>query len=79
MVNLRTFEVPTVMKHGLGAVKTLADQVKALGLKRPLIVTDPGIVRAGLLERAAAPLKAAHLDYLLFHCPGGRRRRLLPA
>lgn len=66
MINVRSFEVPTVMRHGLGAVKTLADEVKALGLKRPLVVTDPGIVRAGLLEHATASLDAAHLDYLVF-------------
>jgi choline dehydrogenase len=63
---VRTFEVPTVMKHGLGAVKVLADEVIALGLRRPLIVTDPGIVRAGLLERATASLRAAQLSYLVF-------------
>jgi choline dehydrogenase len=65
MINVRSFEVPTVMKHGLGAVRTLADEVKALGLKRPLIVTDPGIVRVGLLEHATASLKAAQMDYLV--------------
>jgi choline dehydrogenase len=66
MMNVRSFEVPTVMRHGLGAIRTLADEVKALGLKRPVVVTDPGIVRAGLLEHATAPLAAAHLDYLVF-------------
>jgi hypothetical protein len=54
------------MKHGLGAVRTLADEVKVLGLKRPLIVTDPGIVQVGLLEHATVSLKAAQLDYLVF-------------
>jgi len=63
---VRTFEVPTVMKHGLGAVNALADEVTALGLRRPLIVTDPGIVRAGLLERATASLRAAQMSYLVF-------------
>ncbi|WP_374687774.1 iron-containing alcohol dehydrogenase, partial [Promineifilum sp.] len=66
MTQVRTFEVPTVMKHGLGAINTLADEVKSLGIKRPLLVTDPGCVRAGLLEQAAAPLKAAHVDYVVF-------------
>jgi choline dehydrogenase len=66
-VNLiRSFEIPTVMKHGLGAIASLADQVKDLGLKRPLIVTDPGIVKAGLLERATEPLQCAQLDYVVF-------------
>lgn len=63
---IRSFEIPTVMKHGLGATASLADQVKDLGLKRPLIVTDPGIVKAGLLERVTEPLQCAKLDYVVF-------------
>jgi choline dehydrogenase len=55
------------MKHGLGAVSGLADEVRALGMQRPLIVTDSGIVNAGLLERVTAPLAAANLDYEIFY------------
>jgi len=66
MPTVRSFVIPTVMKHGLGAVQTLADETKALEMKRPLVVTDPGIVKAGLLERATAPLKAANMGYAVF-------------
>lgn len=66
MLNVRSFEIPTVMKHSLGAIAALADEARALGMKRPLIVTDPGIVKAGLLERAVAPLQAANIDYAVF-------------
>ncbi len=66
MIDLRSFEVPTVMKHGLGAIKAVADEVKGLGIKRSLIVTDSGLVKAGLLERLTAPLRAANLDYVVF-------------
>jgi choline dehydrogenase len=54
------------MKHGLGAIQTLADEARALGLKRPLIVTDSGIVKAGLLDRATTPFKAANIGYAVF-------------
>ncbi|MCK6626322.1 MAG: iron-containing alcohol dehydrogenase [Anaerolineae bacterium] len=66
MTNIRSFEIPTVMKHGLGAINALADEAKALGMKRPLIVTDPGVVKAGLLDRTIKPLQAANLDYVVF-------------
>lgn len=66
MTHVRSFEIPTVMKHGLGAISTLADEAKALGMKRPLVVTDPGIVQAGLLERATVPLNAGNLDFAVF-------------
>jgi choline dehydrogenase len=65
-VNIRSFEIPTVMKHGLGAINALADEAKALGMKRPLIVTDPGVVKAGLLDRTIKPLQAVNLDYVIF-------------
>ena len=66
MTIIRSFEIPTVMKHGLGAIKALADEARAMGMVRPLIVTDPGVVRAGLLDRAVAPLKAANLSFAVF-------------
>ncbi len=66
MTNIRSFEIPTVMKHGLGAINALADEARAMGMKRPLLVTDPGVVKAGLLDRAVAPLKAANLSYAVF-------------
>lgn len=65
-MNIRSFEIPTVMKHGLGAINALADEARALGMTRPLLVTDPGVVRAGLLERAITPLKAANLSFAVF-------------
>jgi choline dehydrogenase len=65
-VNIRSFEIPTVMKHGLGAINALADEARTLGMNRPLLVTDPGVVRAGLLDRAVAPLKTANLSFAVF-------------
>ena len=65
-MNLRSFAVPTVMKHGLGVTAAVADEAKAMGIKRPLVITDPGIVQAGLLERVTEPLRAAKMDYLVF-------------
>jgi choline dehydrogenase len=66
MPHIRSFVIPTVMKHGLGAIATLSDEAKALGMKRPLLVTDGGIVKAGLLERATAPLKAGNVDFVVY-------------
>jgi choline dehydrogenase len=66
MINLRSFEVPTVVKHAPGAIAFLADEAKALGSKRPMLVTDQGLVKAGLVEQATDILDAANLDYVLF-------------
>lgn len=65
-MSIRSFEIPTMMKHGLGAINALADEARALRMTRPLIVTDPGVVKAGLLDRATARLKAANLSFAVF-------------
>ena len=63
---MRSFVIPTVMHHGPGAVAALPQIVQELGLRRPMIVTDPGIARAGLLERITQPLSAARGDYVIW-------------
>ena len=66
MVTLKSFEVPTVVKHAPGALACLADEVKALGVKRPMLVTDQGLVKAGVVGQAVKVLKAGGLDCVLF-------------
>ncbi len=66
MINLRSFEVPTVVKHAKGALSCLADEVKVLGVRRPMLVTDKGLVNAGLVEEVVGVLKAKNVDYVLF-------------
>jgi choline dehydrogenase len=48
---VRSVEVPTRLVHGPGAVASLGDALASLGVTRPLLVTDPGVIAAGLLER----------------------------
>src|ERR1700716_4138892 len=50
------------MVHAIGALSALGDEAASLNIKRPLVVTDQGIVKAGLLDEALKPLRAAGLD-----------------
>jgi choline dehydrogenase len=54
---IRSVEVPTRLVHGPGAVRRLAEALGELGVTRPLLVTDPGVVAAGLVERAVDGLE----------------------
>ena len=54
---VRSVEVPTRLVHGVGAISRLGETLRELGVTRPLLVTDPGVVAAGLAERALE-----HLD-----------------
>ena len=56
----------TRVVFGEGTLKQLGQLVEVLGGTRILLVTDPGIVSAGLADRAIAPLKSASLDFFMF-------------
>ena len=54
---VRAVSVPTRLVHGAGAVSSLARETAGLGISRPLLVTDPGVSSAGLVDRVLP-----HLD-----------------
>ncbi len=58
--------VPTDIHFGSGAVRSLPDRVAALGARRVLLVTDPGVRAAGLVGRAAGPLEEAGVSVTIF-------------
>jgi choline dehydrogenase len=56
---VRSVEVPTRLVHGPGALARLGDVVAELGITRPMLVSDPGVAAAGLVERALERLDNA--------------------
>jgi choline dehydrogenase len=67
VARIRSFETPTVMKHGFGAIRSLGAEAAALGLARPMIVTDAGVERAGILAQATRSLNTARIAHVLFN------------
>jgi choline dehydrogenase len=59
---IRSVEVPTRMVHGPGSIGRLGELAGELGITRPLLVTDPGVVGAGLADEALRQL----VDAVLF-------------
>ncbi len=57
---------PRLMQIGGGAVAQVATVLATFGLSRPLIVTDPVMVRTGLLRRCTGPLDDAGIGYTVF-------------
>jgi len=51
----------TTVQFDFGAVRLLATELSRLGISRPLLVTDRGIVEAGLLDRVLGCLPAGTL------------------
>ena len=58
--------LPPRIEFGVGAIKNLGEHVKSFGGKKPLIVTDEGITKAGILEKAIQPLSEAGIDHVIF-------------
>jgi len=56
---VRAVEVPTRLVHGPGALARLGEALRELGVTRPLLVTDPGVAAAGLVDRALEHLEGA--------------------
>jgi 4-hydroxybutyrate dehydrogenase len=57
---------PTKVVFGPGALQRVPAQVARLKMKRPLVVTDAGVVKAGLAERLYDVLKKANVPYGIF-------------
>ena len=60
------FNPSTAVLFGEGQLDRLGEQVLQLGGRRPLIVTDPGIVAAGHVERARASIEQHSIPAAIF-------------
>jgi alcohol dehydrogenase class IV len=63
---LTTWSFPTTVVFGPGALTALPAHAKRLNAKRPLLVCDAGIVKAGLAARVQKVLEAAGLAVAVF-------------
>jgi len=57
---------PTRIVFGAGAVAEVPRQLERLGVKRPLVVTDRGVVSSGIAARLGAVLDLARVPHALF-------------
>lgn len=60
------FFIPTVTLFGFGAANEIPGKIRSIGGKKPLIVTDRGIVAAGILAHVTGLLDKAGLAYAVF-------------
>ena len=60
------FTLPTRIEYGVGCISRIAGELSLLSSKKPLIVTDKGIVSSGLLKKVTKPLDDAGITYDIF-------------
>jgi alcohol dehydrogenase class IV len=60
------FNYPTRIVFGQGVIEDLASELSCLGARRPLVVTDRGLVRTGIPEKVLELLKLGAMEPVLF-------------
>jgi alcohol dehydrogenase len=68
MMHSRSFTVtqPTRIRFGVDSINDLPGLVRELGGSKVFLVVDPGLARAGLVERITAPLSGAGISFELY-------------
>lgn len=57
---------PTSIRFGAGRIRELADACGAVGLRRPLLVTDPGLARLPMIASATLSLRREGIEVAVF-------------
>ncbi|MFB0505771.1 MAG: iron-containing alcohol dehydrogenase [Thermodesulfobacteriota bacterium] len=65
-IKTHVFLSPNRILFGIDAVKGVAAEAKQLGGKKVLIVTDPGVAEAGLVEAIKGPLESDGIAFSLY-------------
>ncbi|MEW6339463.1 MAG: iron-containing alcohol dehydrogenase [Pseudomonadota bacterium] len=58
---------PTAVKVGAGRIRELPQWCESLGMRRPLLITDPGLAALPLIARVLDHCRSAGLECGLFH------------
>ncbi|TBL79458.1 iron-containing alcohol dehydrogenase [Paenibacillus thalictri] len=61
------YELPTAIQFGVGAVQDLAVHVKKLNGTKVLLVSDPGVQKAGMTGRLEQALRTGGVPYTLYN------------
>src|SRR4051795_12765967 len=57
---------PPSIRFGAGRIRELPEACKTVGLKRPLLVTDPGLAKMPMIADAMTALRKAGIEVALF-------------
>jgi alcohol dehydrogenase class IV len=61
-----TWNYPTTVLFGVGSLRRAGEATKRAGMRRPLLVTDPGVAALPVTEQLLAVLREATLEPVLF-------------
>jgi alcohol dehydrogenase len=68
------FQLPTRIVFGFGASEGVGQEAAAFAAKRALVVTDPGVIAAGIIDLIASRLQAEGVDHVVFNAVSSNPR-----
>ena len=60
------FVLPTRIIYGAGCFQQLPDEIRKMKHERPLLVTDKGLIKAGIVKRITDILDKAEIEYEIY-------------
>lgn len=66
MINLFEFVLPTKIRYGAGMLKSLGEELRLLKAKKVMIITDKGLVKAGMTEKITNILEGEGMTFIIY-------------
>jgi alcohol dehydrogenase len=66
MIKNFDFILPTKIRYGVGIVKVLGEELRLLKTKKVMIITDKGLVSAGMVHKIIDLITAEGLSYIIY-------------
>ena len=66
MINNFDFILPAKIRYGKGMVKVLGEELRLLEAKKIMIITDKGLVKAGLVNRITDLIQTEGLSFITY-------------
>jgi len=66
MINPFEFLLPTKIRYGAGMLKVLGEELRLLKAKKVMIITDKGLVNAGMIKKVAEIIEAEDINFIVY-------------
>lgn len=66
MIGSFEFILPTKIRYGAGILKTLGEELKNLKARKVMVITDKGLVNAGMVEKVITIINDENMDYIIY-------------
>ncbi|MHB1391617.1 MAG: iron-containing alcohol dehydrogenase [Clostridia bacterium] len=66
MINSFEFVLPTKIRYGAGILKVLGEELRLLKAKKVMIITDKGLVKAGMVKRITEIIEGEGMTFIIY-------------